>query len=261
MWPYFSILGFYFPAYNLVLALGLLAALLVLFFAARRKRMALSFLADHFALFAFVAALAGRMTEIALHGYAPSEWLFFWRDTGFSFFGSVTGLLLILFWVVRRHGEDFFAWLDLAALSTAVLLAFHHLGTLLAGTDYGAPTDSFLQFTFSNPDSAAPLGLPLHPTQFYALALTLLFFLLGAFVFKRTRLTGKTGALLIFTLALGSFGLDFLRGDSAQLFFALRASQYFALFFAVIAAGFYYRIKHAAHPARTEEFHLNANQQ
>ncbi|MCF7836558.1 prolipoprotein diacylglyceryl transferase [Candidatus Gracilibacteria bacterium] len=258
MFPFFEIAGVFIPTYNIALAIGILAGAIQLFFAARRKRVVLRFLADNFFILLLAALFCARLTEILLHNYA---WLDFFslgsKSGGFSFFGGSIGFLVTLGVLTRKFNENFFVWLDLILLTAAVTLVFHHLGTFLAGSAYGTQTMLPWGVTFTNPDAVGYSTIPIHPTQIYAAIFALGFFIAASFVFKNTTKAGKAGVFLLLTLSLTYFFLDFLRGDSAVVFGPLRASQYFTLFLAILAAALVVKMKHSAHEARSGELNIN----
>jgi phosphatidylglycerol---prolipoprotein diacylglyceryl transferase len=258
MWPFIEIGGIFLPTYNLALAIGILAGAIQLFFAARRKRVILQFLADNFFILLLSAFFFARLAEVLLHGYSVIDFFFFWTENGgFNFFGGAIGLLATLALLSRKFNENFFIWLDLVMLSTSVALIFHYIGTFLAGSAYGIQTTLPWGVTFTNPDAVGYSTIPIHPTQIYAALLTLGFFITASFIFKNTTKTGKAGVFLLLTLSLSYFFLDFLRGDSAVVFGILRASQYFTLTLSVLAMALVLKMKQSAHEARSGELHIH----
>ncbi|MFH1546539.1 MAG: prolipoprotein diacylglyceryl transferase family protein [Patescibacteria group bacterium] len=258
MWPFLEISGVFLPTYNLALTIGVLAGATQLFFAARRKRMILQFLADNFFILLFAALVAARLAEVLLHNYSLLEFPFFWAENGgFDFFGGAIGFLIALAILSRRYNENFFSWLDLTLLATAPALFFHHIGTFLVGSAYGTQTALPWGVTFTNPEAVGYSTLPIHPTQIYAALLVLGLFVFASAIFKNTAKTGKAGIFLLLTLSIAYFFLDFLRGDSAPTFGLLRASQYFTLTLALVAAILVVKIKQSTYEARSGEFQIH----
>lgn len=257
MWPILEIAGMRFPTYNLALVLGVIAGLAVLFLVARRKRVALQFLADNLITLVAITFLFARLVEVWINKYPLMSIPFFWQENGgFSFYGGLIGFLLALFILCRKYGENFFVWLDLISLSATIAIVFHHIGTFLSGVAYGTPTVLFWGVTFTNPESAVLTTLPIHPVQLYAALLALVFFAVAVFISKHTRTPGKAGIFLLLTLSTSYFLLDFLRGDSAPMFGFLRASQYFALAFATAAAALIFKMKHEKISASSNELNI-----
>ena len=258
MWPFLEIAGIFVPTYNLALAAGVLLGAVVIFFSARRKRVILRFFADNFLWFLLAIFCSARLVEIILHNYSLLDFPFFWAENGgFDFFGGVIGFLILLAVLARKYNENFFVWLDLVALASAPVLILHHLGTFLAGSNYGSPTNLPWGVIFTNPDSAVITTLPIHPVQIYSAILVLALFLTACAIFKKSNQPGKTGGFLLLTFSLGYFCLDFLRGDSAVAFGGLRASQYFALGLAFVAAILVFKMKFSAREARVGEIHIH----
>jgi len=257
MWPFVEIAGIFIPTYNLSLAAGVLLGAVVIFFSARRKRIILRFFADNFLWFLLVTFFTARLVEILLHNYSLLDFPFFWAENGgFDFFGGAIGFLILLAILAQKYNENFFTWLDIVALAAAPVLTLHHLGTFLAGSNYGLPTNLPWGVVFTNSDSAVITTLPIHPVQIYSAILILAFFIAAVVIFKKTNQSGKTGGFLLLTFSLGYFCLDFLRGDSAVVFGALRASQYFALGLAFVATTLVFKMKFSASEARVGEIHI-----
>lgn len=258
MWPFIEIGGIFLPTYNLALAIGVLAGATQLFFAARRKRVILQFLADNFFLLLLATLFFARLSELLIHQHSLMEFPFFWRESsGFDFFGGIAGFLITLAVLTRKYNENFFTWLDLSLLAATPALFCHHIGTFFAGSAYGIPTSLPWGVTFTDPEAVGYSTLPIHPTQLYAALLLLAFFIIASAIFKHTTQTGKTGAFLLLTLSLTYFSLDFLRGDSAPTFGPLRASQYYTLVLAVVAAVLVLKMKQTAREARSGELHIS----
>ena len=210
MWPFLEIAGISFPTYNIILAFGIILALIVLIFAARRKRVSLHFLADHFIVIFLATFFTARIVQIWLHDYSLWSFPFFWQESsGFYFYGGVVGFLLTLFIFCRKSNENFLLWLDLTMIPAGIALVFHHLGSFFSGANYGIPTTLPFGVIFTNPSSAVLTTLPIHPVQLYNAVFTLIFVLLAGAIFKRTTSTGKAGIFLLMTLSISSFFFDF----------------------------------------------------
>jgi len=138
-------------------------------------------------------------------------------------------------------------------------LIFHHIGTFLAGSHYGSPTNLPWGVIFTNPDSAVITTLPIHPIQIYSVILMLALFITATAIFKKTTHVGETGSFLLLTSSLCYFCLDFLRGDSAVAFGPLRASQYLTVGLSFVAMVLVIKMKFSARNARSGEIHIHLN--
>ncbi|MGD9496054.1 MAG: prolipoprotein diacylglyceryl transferase [Armatimonadota bacterium] len=97
-----------------------------------------------------------------------------WRG-GMSWHGGLAGGLLVLLLGAHVMGVSFARVFDLAAPGVAVGYAIARVGCFLNGCCYGHPTDVpwAVVFPQTGPNSAPPV--PVHPTQLYDVAGTLLF--------------------------------------------------------------------------------------
>jgi phosphatidylglycerol:prolipoprotein diacylglycerol transferase len=118
------------------------------------------------------------------------------------------------------------------------------LGCFSAGCDYGKPTNSFLGVVFTKPYShdlvGVPLGIPLHPTQLYESAASLLIFGYLLWRFRRKSYEGQIFLHYLTLYAIMRFLIEFLRGDEDRGFVfdhLLSTSQFIALLALGTAAG------------------------
>lgn len=138
---------------------------------------------------ALVAGLIGaRLTYVLLFDpgwYLTHPWqaLAVWRG-GLAEEGAFIGGLAAAVWWCRRRSVPFWAFADALAPALALGGAIAHLGAFLGGAGYGTPTAVPWAVTFTDPNSSAPLGTPLHPTQLYEAGLDLVL-LAGLCVLRR----------------------------------------------------------------------------
>lgn len=161
----------------------------------------------------------------------PGEALYVWN--GLAFFG---GFLLCLpaAWIylgLRRlpRGEVF----DIFGVAIPLGLFFGRLGCFFAGCCHGKPTGLPWGVAFSDLRSlAAPLGVPLHPTQLYeALFGLALFFLMWFQKRAWRRFPGQVFLSFAALYSAGRFLLEFLRADNRGMHFdgLLSSSQIVAI--------------------------------
>jgi phosphatidylglycerol---prolipoprotein diacylglyceryl transferase len=107
------------------------------------------------------------------------------------------------------------AALDLVATTVPIPWIAAKLGCFVNGCCWGRPCSLPWAVTFPPGACDAPPGIPLHPTQLYEVALTLVLLL----VFVRLRSDWWRGTKLLWFLLLygvGRAALDFLRGDNTH---------------------------------------------
>lgn len=145
----------------------------------------------------------------------PMELFAVWKG-GFAEEGGFLGALLAALWWCRRRAVSFWSFADAVAPGVAVGQALARVGSLLGGTGYGTPTAVPWAVTFTDPNSSAPLGVPLHPTQVYealaGLILTAFLLLAG----PRVR-PGQLFLLLVIGLGVQRAVFDLVRGDAIWL--------------------------------------------
>jgi phosphatidylglycerol:prolipoprotein diacylglycerol transferase len=198
---------------NILIAIGFLFTGTYVIRYVERHKMNLNFLTRYFVHITLTALLAGRLAYV-LENISdflgrPVSVLFIW-DLKFSFFGVLLGAAAMLFYQCKKNKEDFWGWFDALFLSTLAMLIFVHLGFFFNGTNYGLPTDLPWGITFEAAN--IPFVTPIHPTQLYALLLTIILLIYSNIKSKRTHLSGvvSTSALMIYSI--GMLGIDFLHG-------------------------------------------------
>jgi len=168
-----------------------------------------------------------------------------------GFIGGVAASA-IYFW--RHSNLRFWVVADLAAPAIALGQAIGRIGCLMAGDDYGRPTNLPWAITFTDPDAAAvggaPLGVPLHPVQLYESLVCLVLFAVLVRLARRKHADGDIIIAYTLLYAIARFVLEFFRGDADRGFLfggALSTSQFIAICLAG-AALLAHRLRHAHVP-------------
>ncbi len=205
-------------AYGLLVALGFLAAYTL----ARRRFEHMGLLGhfvDNLTLIAMVGGLFGArllyfIVDPSTHFTSDPMAFFRIWEGGLVYYGGFVGALIALAVTARVKEIPFRVIAD--GLSAPLLLgqAIGRLGCFAAGCCYGRPTDSIFGVTFTRPDSLAPLGIPLHPTQLYESAgIFLLFGLLLAAERMPKIKRGDSTAFYLIGYGVVRFLIEFFRGD------------------------------------------------
>jgi len=174
-----------------------------------------------------------------------------------DFYGGFIGALIASAIFFRRQSQlPFWRTADLCGPAIALGQAIGRIGCLMAGDDYGRPTDVPWAVTFTDPDAAsiggAPLGIPLHPVQLYESIVCLILFAILVRLSRRKRFDGEV--ILAYTLlyAVARFILEFYRGDADRGFVfsgLLSTSQFIAIILAPMAITLWFvRRQNATHP-------------
>lgn len=149
--------------------------------------------------------------------------------SGFVFYGGFFGGVVAGIWAVKKHSLPVLDVADLVAPALALGLCVGRIGCFLAGDDYGKPSGVPWAVTFTHPDSLAPLGVPLHPTQLYLSINGMFLFLILNFQLGRRRFAGQIASLFLILYSCTRFFLEFFRGDPRGMYGPFSTSQWIGL--------------------------------
>ena len=154
--------------------------------------------------------------------------------------GVATAALAVKVWSLMV-GARFSLLADCLSQPVALALAAVRLGCLLAGCDYGQPTDRVWGIAFNNALALAwyrtPIGVRLHPTQLYECLLAVTLLCLLKLMERRQLRNGVQFLSLAAAYSFGRFLIDFLRGDAGRGFWGpLSVPQWFCVLTLVISA-------------------------
>jgi len=166
----------------------------------------------------------------------PLEIFRIWNG-GVVFYGAfiaafVTGCLYL-----RVKGKDIWRVLDIMIIPVPAGQFIGRLGCFFSGCCYGQICGHPWAFTFSDPDSLAPTGVPLHPTQLYHAAGNLAVFVLLWFLRKHKLFNGQLFWFYVLFYGLTRVFIEFFRGDlrGREVFDFLSLSQSIGVVFSIIA--------------------------
>jgi phosphatidylglycerol:prolipoprotein diacylglycerol transferase len=140
---------------------------------------------------------------------------------------GVVAAALIYMGVTRMRFSMLLSIGDAVAVGMPLALAIGRIGCTINGCCYGQPSPFHffpLAVIYTNPNSIAPLNIPIYPTQIYHLLWNLIVF---AIVWRFRGKFKPEGCLAFFCFcifAAGDFGLRFLRAEGSWLW-GLRQAQ------------------------------------
>ena len=174
----FGVLGHQFGpftlhTYGMLVALGFLAALVVVMRGARREGLPSEPVLD-LAFVAVLAAIVGSRLLYVLFNLReyladPLRVFKVWEG-GLVFHGGLLLAIPACLIFVRRSNLPAWATADVFAPAIALGQAIGRIGCFAAGCCYGAPWDPPFCVTYTDPDALAPLHVPLFPSQLFAFA-------------------------------------------------------------------------------------------
>lgn len=148
------------------------------------------------------------------------------------FFGAI-GVLLFL----KSKKQPILPWADSFAPAIAIGIAVGWIGCFFAGYGYGVPTSLPWSVTFNNPESLAPLGIPLHPTQLYYSLSGLIIFAVILIAVRHIKRHGTVCGFFLILFGSTQFVIEFFRADHKRLIGSVSVTQLITLAF--ISIGVY----------------------
>jgi phosphatidylglycerol:prolipoprotein diacylglycerol transferase len=192
----FSVGGHAVYSYGFFVTLGYFAGVVLFLFLANRDGLS-AWTGVDLILWLLPAALVGAKLLSVLTNWSDFIHHPSLIASGWSFQGALIGVLIAALILFRKRRLDPWRWLDTAAPVLALTGAVGRIGCLMAGCCWGAPTDLPWGIVFTE-SKAAPLNIPLHPTQAYYLIASLIIF--AALLFRRKSAAFRGELILLFVL-------------------------------------------------------------
>ena len=232
MLPSFQAFGLTLPMYGVMSAVGMLAALILLWFTRKHTRFSED-QALSAALWAIIMGFVGAkvlfwLVEIDQVIADPSYLLHTLRE-GFVFYGALIGGLLGIAIYALSKKLPFLSLTDYFIPALVLGHAFGRIGCLFAGCCYGMECETPISIVFPV-GSAAPAGIPLLPTQI--LESTFLFLLCAFLVWQLTKKKpfGTISGWYMALYGVWRFTIEFFRNDERGAVGALSTSQFISIF-------------------------------
>jgi phosphatidylglycerol:prolipoprotein diacylglycerol transferase len=240
----FQLGGLTVHSYGLFTAAGFLLGIGLAVKGARQKGIPIEKILD-LSFYIILSAIIGARLLYVLINYQhylkhPLDFFKVWEG-GLVFYGGLILSFLTGLWFIRRQKLPFWETADLMAPSIAIGQVFGRLGCFAAGCCFGKTTNLPWGVIFTHPDSLAPTGIALHPTQLYEALTALIIFVFLWFLKDRPGFSGRVLLFYLFLYGLGRWGLEFFRGDyrGTLLGGGWSDTQYisvFLVFFSIILA-------------------------
>ena len=164
------------------------------------------------------------------YGQHPGEII---GGSGLTIYGAVLGAALGI-WIYSRFRKISFGYFaDVLAPGIILAQAVGRVGCLLNGCCYGVETDVFCAIVYSHPESFAPIGIPVHPTQLYEIVFNLIVFVVLLKLRGRFQPAGSLFLIYLTIYSLWRFGIDFIR-EGTDFFFGLHEAQVISIVVLII---------------------------
>jgi phosphatidylglycerol:prolipoprotein diacylglycerol transferase len=212
MHPYIHIFGLKIPAYGVMVLLAVVTAYFALAFFSRREKVPFDKLENLF-IATFIAAIVGaRIFYLIEHNQFSLINLIKVWEGGLDFFGGFVFAAVTVLVGIKALKLPFWKVLDIAAISLILAHSVGRLGCWLAGCCYGKPTDLPIGVVFP-PESIAPSGVALYPTQLMEATGNFIGYLLLFYIYKKGKpFDGIIVSLYLIWYGTERFLLEFIRG-------------------------------------------------
>ncbi|HSW58532.1 MAG TPA: prolipoprotein diacylglyceryl transferase [Dehalococcoidales bacterium] len=186
----------------------------------------------------FMAAVVGIPSGIFFSKilHVISAWSYYvehpaqiFSQQGLTIWGAVLGAALGI-WIYSKVSRKFRFPLfgDLIAPGIILSQAIGRVGCTIAGCCYGIESRSPIAVIYNHPESFAPNGIPVLPTQVFEIIYNLIIFIVLVCLRGRFTKEGTIFYLYLFLYAAWRFGSDFLR-EGSPLIFGLHDAQVIGL--------------------------------
>ncbi|OEU84435.1 MAG: prolipoprotein diacylglyceryl transferase [Desulfobacterales bacterium S5133MH4] len=199
--------------------------------------------------YVLVAAIVGSRILYVLVNWSafrhdPFEIVRIWHG-GLVFYGGFIGAFLVAVWYIKRKGLSFLKTVDIIAPSLAFGQFVGRIGCFFAGCCYGKICDLPWAVTFAHPESLAPKGVPLHPTQLYSSINGLLIYLALVWLRRVKAFEGQIFWTYVLLYAVTRSIIECFRGDDRGMFVEgmVSTSQLIGVIMAVTAIGMMIMLK------------------
>lgn len=228
-------------AYGLMIAVGVIAAVLLGMVRAKRHGKDPDGVCDLTMTVLIFGFLGAKILYLLVNFQAflddPS---IFFDSSGFVVYGGLAAGILAAIVFCRIKKLRFLEQLDLYAPCISLAQGFGRIGCFLAGCCYGRETSSPIGVIFPA-GSIAPSGVRLLPTQLFSSAGDFLLAGILLLYSRKKRPEGDCGALFLILYGIGRFVLEFFRSDSRGVVGFLSTSQFVSIFAVAIGAFLFLR--------------------
>ena len=230
--------------YGVMIAVGILAAFVVLYMYGKKLGLATSFV-DFIYYNAILSIAIGFVAAAAFQGLYnfiedPSRG--FSMDGGITFIGGLIGgaafFLLVYFILRKKLKGKLFDALSLIPCCILIGHAFGRVGCFFAGCCYGKATGGFLGVKFPE------LMVKVHPTMLYEAAFLFIMFGICSYLLLKKNFKHNMSLYLI-SYGVFRFLIEFVRDDHrGKLLGFITPSQFWAILMVLLSVGVFFIVRY-----------------
>ena len=222
----FSLGSFEVRWYGVMIVVAVIAAIGISLLEAKRRNFSQDVIWD-IGLWAVIGGIIGaRLLHIIdkwdYYFNHPEQLLNF---AGLAVWGAVlgAGLALLIYCLVKRI--SFWKLGDIVAPGAIMAQAIGRIGCLINGCCYGGTCDLPIAVIYLNPNSYAPQGVPIYPTQEFHIIWNLIGFGMLWLLRKKLKPEGALFLIYLIFFGVGDYAVRFFRGDTTPFMFGLPEAQ------------------------------------
>lgn len=222
-------------SYGLLIAIGIIAALLLSMYRGKRLGLHSDTILD-LGIYGVVGGFIGAKLLFWIVEF-PSilqnpGFILDTLSSGFVVYGGIIGGVVTGYVYCKRKKLDFLLYLDLIVPAIALAQGFGRIGCFETGCCYGRETHSALGIVFEK-SLYAPSGVPLLPTQLFSSAGDFFIAAILLYYSSKAKRKGQVTGLYMIMYSVGRFIIEIFRGDPRGNVGILSTSQFIciAIFF------------------------------
>jgi phosphatidylglycerol:prolipoprotein diacylglycerol transferase len=205
--------------YGVMAALGIFFGSLILMKLAEREGLNTKDIADT-AFWTVIAGVIGARVFFFLYNpeyLNPWYRLFFFWEGGLVWYGGVFFGSLTAIYFIKKRNIPLWKFADIVSIPLSVGLGFGRIGCTMAGCCYGKVCHLPFSIVFKDPHSAAPLNIPLYPTQPISAAANFAIAGVLYFLYKKRRISGEVFGFYLVLYGVFRFLIEFWRATPKEL--------------------------------------------
>jgi phosphatidylglycerol:prolipoprotein diacylglycerol transferase len=160
--------------------------------------------------------------------------LFIWQG-GLVWYGGVLfGALTAIYFIYKRK-IPVWKFADIVSIALSVGLGFGRIGCTMAGCCYGKVCHAPFAIVFTDPHSAAPLNVPLWPTQPVSAAANFLIAGILYLIYRKRKFAGEVFGFYLIFYGTFRFLIEFVRATPKEILGAFSNNQIISII--MVSAG------------------------
>ena len=223
--------------YGVMVALGIFFGSLILVKLSEREGIKREDVVDT-AFWSVVAGFVGARLFFFLYNpeyLKPWYRIFYIWEGGLVWYGEVVFGALTAIYFIKKRRIPVWKFADVIAIALSVGLGFGRIGCTMAGCCYGTVCHAPFAIVFTNPHSAAPLNVPLWPTEPVSSAANFLIALILYTLYRRRKVPGEIFGFYLIFYGTFRFLIEFVRATPKEILGTFSNNQIISII--MVAAG------------------------